>query len=98
MAEGMPTGRATPAVDLHHKIPVESAKTLPEMDRLCFNPNNIEALCVACHIKTHQELRSFGREGHKEREHTRHLQRMQALEAKFTGTPQTDIPSKDKTP
>lgn len=49
----------TPGVDCHHKIPVESAKTEQEMERLAYDwRNNIELLCVACHIKTHQEMRS----------------------------------------
>lgn len=88
-AEGLPFGRATPAVDIHHKQPVESVKSLPEMRRLCFDWNNLEALCVECHIKTHQELRSFGRDAHKQREANRSEQRMKALVAKFTGTPDT---------
>lgn len=87
--EGLPFGRATPAIDLHHKQPVESVKSLPEMKRLCFDWNNLEALCVACHKKTHMELRSFGRKGHMEREQNRHLQRMKALEERFTSTPET---------
>lgn len=83
-AEGLPFGRATAAVDLHHKIPVESTKTLTEMERLCYDWNNLEALCVPCHMKTHQELRSFGREGHKQREANRHEQRMKALIERYT--------------
>ena len=52
----------TPGVDCHHKIPVESAKTEQEMERLAYDwKNNIELLCVACHIKTHQELRGAER-------------------------------------
>lgn len=48
----------TPGVDCHHKIPVESAKTEQEMERLAYDVNNIELLCIPCHIKTHQEMRS----------------------------------------
>ena len=49
----------TPGVDCHHIRPVESAKTEEEMERLCYDwQNNIELLCVPCHIKTHQEMRS----------------------------------------
>ena len=48
----------TPGVDCHHKIPVESAKTEQEMERLAYEVNNIELLCIPCHIKTHQEMRS----------------------------------------
>lgn len=37
-----------------------------EMEQLCYNPANIELLCVPCHIKTHQEMRSHTREKVKE--------------------------------
>ena len=82
-AEGMLYGRATPAVDLHHKKPVESAKTIEEMRHLAFDWNNLEALCIACHIKTHKEMLSKGRVGHMQREADRHEQRMAHLKDKF---------------
>jgi 5-methylcytosine-specific restriction endonuclease McrA len=47
-------------VDCHHKVPVESAN--PDdpqaMRRLAYSIDNIELLCVPCHIKTHQEMHS----------------------------------------
>ena len=52
----------TPGVDCHHIVPVESAKTVQEMERLAFNPANCRLLCVACHIRTHKELRSHYKE------------------------------------
>ena len=57
-------GFVTAAVDVHHKTPVESAKTEQEMERLAYNldGNNLEALCIPCHIKTHQEMHSHTRE------------------------------------
>lgn len=62
----------TPGVDCHHIIPVESGKTLPEMERLCYDwQHNIELLCVPCHIKTHAEQRSHSKEAHKQRENDR---------------------------
>ena len=56
------------AVDVHHKRPVEFAKTEQEMERLAYNldGNNLEALCIPCHIKTHQEMRSHTKEKVKE--------------------------------
>ena len=42
--------------DCHHIIPVESGKTIQEMERLCFDPNNIQLLCVPCHIATHKQM------------------------------------------
>ena len=52
------------AIDVHHKTPVESAKTEQEMEYLAYNMggNNLEALCVPCHIRTHQEMRSHTKE------------------------------------
>ena len=58
------------AVDVHHIQPVEGVgrryqlgETLPEsvkeaMRQRCFNPNNVIALCIPCHIKIHKEMRS----------------------------------------
>lgn len=51
-------GYVTAGVDCHHIKPVESAKTEEDMRQLAYDVNNIELLCVACHIKTHQEMRS----------------------------------------
>ena len=53
-------------VDCHHKTPVESAKTEQEMERLAYDVNNIELLCIPCHIKTHQEMHSHRKEKVKE--------------------------------
>ena len=53
-------GFITPGKDHHHIIPVESAN--PDdpkaMERLAYDVNNIELLCVPCHIKTHQDMQS----------------------------------------
>lgn len=61
----------TPGVDCHHIVPVESGKTLAEMQRLCYDVHNIQLLCVPCHIKTHSEQRSHSKEAHKQRENDR---------------------------
>lgn len=66
-AAGIPDGYLTPAVDLHHIVPVESAHTLKEMEHLCYSWHNLKALCVSCHIKTHKEMGKNTRENHKER-------------------------------
>lgn len=55
-------GYVTAGVDCHHIKPVESAKTEDEMRRLTYDVNNIELLCIPCHIKTHQEMRSHTKE------------------------------------
>ena len=71
-AAGVPDGYITPGVDCHHIKPVESARTVMEMEQLCYNPANIELLCVPCHIKTHQEMRSHSKEAVKARAEQRH--------------------------
>ena len=58
----MADGWITPGVDCHHIVPVESAKTEQEMERLAYDVNNIRLLCVPCHIKTHAEMRSHCKE------------------------------------
>ena len=55
------------AVDIHHKTPVESVGTLREMERLCFDWNNLQALCIPCHSTTHKEMGKGTRELHKQR-------------------------------
>ena len=66
----------TAAVDVHHKTPVEQGRTEQEMEYLAYNVggNNLEALCIPCHIKTHQEMRSHSKEAHKQREEDRFQQ------------------------
>ena len=59
-------GYITAGVDCHHKKPVESARSEQEMRRLAYDVGNIELLCVSCHIKTHQEMRSHTKEKVKE--------------------------------
>ena len=61
-AAGVADGWLTPGVDCHHIVPVESAKTEQEMERLAYDVGNIRLLCVACHIKTHQEMGSHTKE------------------------------------
>lgn len=69
-------GISTAAIDVHHRVPVESAKTISDMERLCYNVDggNLEALCIPCHRKAHMEMRSQTREKHQQAEADR-LQR-----------------------
>lgn len=59
------------AVDVHHIVPVESAQTAEEMRRLCFDWNNLQALCVKHHIEAHAQVKSHSKEAHKQREEDR---------------------------
>ena len=62
------------AIDVHHKVPVESAHTLAEMEQLAFDWNNLQALCIPCHSAIHKEGGKGTRELKKQREAER-LQR-----------------------
>lgn len=76
----LPDGYITSAVDVHHKTPVERGRTPQEMEWLAYNlgGNNLEALCIPCHIKTHQEMHSFDKENvqaNKQRKRDMFMQR-----------------------
>ena len=43
-------------VDCHHIVPVETATTPQEMERLCFDVNNVRLLCIACHSAIHKGM------------------------------------------
>ena len=62
-------GFITAGVDVHHIRPVEQAKTVEGPDGMrarCYNPANCQLLCVACHIKVHQDMRTHTKEKVKE--------------------------------
>ena len=82
----LPDGYITPGVDCHHKVPVESAKTEEEMRRLAYDVHNIELLCVPCHIKTHQEMRSHTKEKVAENKQRARRRFMEANDPNFRPT------------
>ena len=55
-------GKVTAAVDIHHRVPVESASTVYDMERLCYNPLNLMSLCIPHHIALHTAMRSHTKE------------------------------------
>jgi hypothetical protein len=57
--------------------PVETARTPQEMEQLCFNPANLQALCISCHTSIHRNARSHTKAAHKQRERDR-LERWKA--------------------
>lgn len=67
-------GLVVAAVDVHHRTPVETARSLTEMEQLAYRVDNLQALCIPCHVKVHKEMRSHSREAHRKREQQR-LQR-----------------------
>lgn len=42
-------------VDCHHIVPVETATSVQEMERLCYDVNNIRLLCIQCHSDIHKQ-------------------------------------------
>lgn len=60
-------GYVSAAVDIHHIKPVESAHSLQEMEQLCYDPSNLMALCIPCHVKVHKDASSHTKASHKER-------------------------------
>ena len=81
-------------VDCHHKKPVESANPdIPgEMERLAYDVSNIELLCIPCHIKTHQEMRSHTKEKVKENKARARRRFMEANDPNWN--PSDDDPNK----
>ena len=71
----------TPASEVHHIIPAESAINESEMRRLMFDPHNLMALCHDCHVKTHTEMGRSGREATKKR----NREKVNAVCRKFFG-------------
>lgn len=60
--------RTTIATEVHHVQPIESAAGHPdEMSRLCFDADNLRALCHRCHVEEHRDLASSSRAVAKER-------------------------------
>ena len=75
--ECLANGLIVPGVDCHHIVPFESATTIQEAEALCYNPNNVRLLCIACHCKVHADAKSHTKAAHKQREHDR-LERWKA--------------------
>lgn len=60
-------GVLTPVTEVHHVVPVETARSSAEMARLCYEPLNLVSLCAACHYRRHKELRSHSAEESRRR-------------------------------
>lgn len=86
LAEGI----ITQGVDCHHIHPVESAKSPQEMERLCYDSNNIQLLCVPCHVEVHKQLKSHDPQTIKDRKELAHNRWVEQMQAKFA--PKADTP------
>ena len=56
-AECLEKGIVTPAVEVHHVIPILSGNDEMEMLELALNPNNLKSLCFDCHHEVHNKKR-----------------------------------------
>ena len=56
-------GRLTPADQVHHIIPIESARDFETMKRLTYDRANLMSLCRDCHRLTHIEMSTRRRRG-----------------------------------
>ena len=87
-------GFITPGVDVHHINPVETGRTVQEMERLAYNPNNCQLLCVPCHIKVHQDMRTHTKEKVKENKERARRRFLEANDPNYksedNGTMETD--------
>ena len=57
-----------PATEVHHIIPIDSARTEEEAERLAYDINsNLMSLCRKCHNAVHAAERSHSRKSHQKR-------------------------------
>lgn len=58
--------KTTLATEVHHIVPVESGRSLAEMERLCFSYMNLQSLCRKCHQNKHLFMNSKSKKSIKE--------------------------------
>lgn len=89
---GLPIGYIRPGRDCHHIVPVETAKTLAEMERLCYDPNNIKLVCVEHHIAIHRQMGKGTKENRQERAAERQARWRDHVIALANGAPRGETP------
>ena len=57
----------TGATEVHHIIPIDSARTEEEAERLAYGTSNLMSLCDKCHNDLHKAERSHSKEAHQRR-------------------------------
>ena len=82
--ECMKHGIVRAGVDCHHIVPVETATTPQEMERLCFDINNLRLLCIACHSAIHKGMGKGTRKLAIERAKQRQDRWAEGLMSRFT--------------
>lgn len=54
-------GLYTSATEVHHRQPIEQGRSQAEMQRLAYDPNNLQALCHSCHVGVHKAMKSHSK-------------------------------------
>ena len=54
--------KITPATEVHHTTPVESVRTVEQMEILMFEYNNLMSVCHECHKDIHAAMFSHSKE------------------------------------
>ena len=57
----------TGATEVHHIMPVDSARTEEEAERLAYGTSNLMSLCHKCHSDLHKAENSHSKEAHQRR-------------------------------
>ena len=77
----------TAGVDCHHIQPIEKSMSVAEMERLCYDPNNIRLVCIPCHQRIHRELNSHKTDTIKQRRTMAQSRWVDAMRSKFLSKP-----------
>ena len=83
-AIGIPGGYVKSVECVHHIIPIETARTKEEMQRLAFDWKNLMSLCKSCHARIHKELGSNTAKIVRQRAEARQDRWADNLMSKFT--------------
>lgn len=59
------SGIYTPAREIHHVTPCETARSVRQMEELMFNLGNLRSLCHDCHVLTHKKLASHSKDAQR---------------------------------
>ena len=63
--------RVTNRLAVHHIRPIETAKTVEEMEHLCFMESNLQVICYECHSAIHKGEGTTTKAGHQKAEDQR---------------------------
>lgn len=60
-------GFVSPATEVHHIVPIQTAVTYNEKEALAYDINNLMSLCHRCHVDIHKSLGKQSKAETKER-------------------------------